>query len=450
MHKSSDTRNGVDSKATHLAHLQFVNDAGVYVGEVANNLNVADEANPGLADAHSELGCAQVDYDLPPECEQEMEASDTFEEDMQIEFEDYVASLEDNLSSRGAWDDKDEQEDKDNEEIGGPKKIWLEWGREDRGVKGDQRAQNLRDGEEQREDPTHFIESTLVEEDEVEEDESGQDTSECEFEEDEERESAGGEQSADDGSPLTWRKLRWTKEESPMLSWRKEGSPLRLLNSSRPLKAGQAKPDGEDIGEQCLHTKPESRLLYNCDTGLFYRAPCVETNANDEDRCETKEDINGESNVSHEEKDHETKVQGIHKMENEEIITRSNTHSSESIPFAEEVVKYIFDHILDDVFNRNFDVTTEDQELDSNNLGGELKAGVLEVSLEKVMGGEGGKMKGENENEGSKSPLHDSLGRVLLSDWWEEFLQSRSVVNFCVEGKCSLFSHLLFLLLKEW
>ena len=180
-----------------------------------------------------------------------------------------------------------------------------------------------------------------------------------------------------------------------MVSWRNEGSPLRLLN--RPLKGGQVKSDGENIGDQCSHTKPESKLLYNCDTGLFYEAPRVETNVDGEDRCENE--------VSHEDKDHENNVEK--NMDNEEI-TRLRIHSSENIPFAEEVVKHIFDHILDDVFDRNMDITTEDREL--------IKE-------------EGGRMVAENENEGSKSPLHDSLGRVLLTDWWEEFLQSRSVVS---------------------
>merc|ERR1712130_903778 len=179
----------------------------------------------------------------------------------------------------------------------------------------------------------------------------------------------GGEQ-----SPLTWRKLRWRKEESPMLSWRNEGSPLRLLN--RPLKA---KSDVENA-------KPESKLLSSCDIGLFYKSPCIETNVDDEDKCG---DIIGECKVSHEEKDHENKVEEIRKIDNEET-TRLRTHSSENIHFPEEVVKYIFDHILDDVFNRNLDITT-DQELESNNPGTELKEGVLEseVSLEKLGKGEG-------------------------------------------------------------
>jgi len=194
------------------------------------------------------------------------------------------------------------------------------------------------------------------------------------------------------------------KEESPMLSWRNEGSPLRLLN--RPLKA---KSDVENA-------KPESKLLSNCDIGLFYKSPCIETNVDDEDKCG---DIIGECKVSHEEKDHENKVEEIQKVDNEET-TRLRTHSSENIHFPEEVVKYIFDHILDDVFNRNLDITT-DQELESNNPGTELKEGVLEseVSLEKLGKGEGGQMEGENEND-------NSLRRVLLTDWWEEFLQSRN------------------------
>ena len=412
--KSRDRRYEVISEA----HLQFVNDAE-YPGEVANNLNVADEANPiqgpaAVADAHSDLGCAQVDYDVP-ECEQEMEASDTFEEEMQIEFGDYVASLEDSLSSRGAWNDKDGEENKDfecetsfREEVGGHRvENWLECGKEDWEVKGDQkgfmREENLRDGQNQREDPTHLIAGV---EDEVEEEESGQDTSECEFEEDEERD---GERSPDEGSPLTWRKLRWTKEESPMVPLRNEGSPLRLLN--RPLKGGQVKSDGENIEQQDLHTKPESKLLYNCNTCLFYEAPRVQTNVDDEDRCETNEDINSECKVSHEEKDHENKVQ--EKVDNEEI--------SENIPFAEEVVKYIFDHILDDIFDRNLDITTEDEELRNEKCG--------EIKLE---------------NEESMLPLHDSLGRVLSADWWEEFLQSRSVSK----RKSSLTFLVSFL--KEW
>ena len=192
-----------------------------------------------------------------------------------------------------------------------------------------------------------------------------------------------------------------------MVPLRNEGSPLRLLN--RPLKGGQVKSEGENIEQQGLHTKPESKLLYNCDTGLFYEAPRVQTNVDDEDRCETNEDINSECKVSHEEKDHENKVQ--EKVDNEEI--------SENIP--EEVVKYIFDHILDDIFDRNLDITTEDEELRNEKCG--------EIKLE---------------NEESMLPLHDSLGRVLSADWWEEFLQSRSVSK----RKCSLTFLVSFL--KEW
>ena len=243
-----------------------------------------------------------------------------------------------------------------------------------------------------------------------------------------------------------------------MVSWRNEGSPLRLLNGNRPLKH---RPDMPGAGEsEPLHSRTGGELLYDCDNSVArnVEGEPLEESKYDDPNCnqgyenEIEDDIYN-CKISHEEK--EGGIQGGEKAAEmmdirERRGLRSDSTENASFPAA-EVVKCIFDQILDDVFNRNFNVASEDQDFDSNSLGtdegSKLKAGELED-------GESESMKGENQNEGNVSPLPDSLGRVLLTTWWQEFLQSRSVVFKCWRGMSYIFIFLMLfrlsLHIQEW
>ena len=110
------------------------------------------------------------------------------------------------------------------------------------------------------------------------------------------------------------------------------------------------------------------------------------------------------------------------------------TCPSESMPIAVEVAHCIFDHILEELFHRRIAAETLDEESDSKNLvtmewcKENIEVPTDNVPCDKVMIREVDD-EVESENEGTtnrSSTLHDSLGRVLLTDWWAEFLQNRS------------------------
>ena len=195
-----------------------------------------------------------------------------------------------------------------------------------------------------------------------------------------------------------------------------------------------------------LPSKVEGKLLYNCNTGRFYEPCSSEANLEGRHLEEIQDNrLIGEVETSaihmecidnyHNDWNHEEDAEReMHEINEKEGTRLAVACPSESIPIAVEVAHCIFDHILEELFHRRIAAQTLDEESDSKNLDTmewckeNIEVPTDGVPCDKVMIREVDD-EVESENEGTtnrSSTLHDSLGRVLLTDWWAEFLQNRS------------------------